>query len=165
MYADIETSLPDDLLSLTDKMTMAASIECRAPFVDHELVELTTTIPGDLKVRGFKMKYLLKKALKDWLPSEILHRRKRGFGAPMGAWIRHDLSPLLDSLLSESQVKRRGLFNWQPIHEMVAKHKVQKADYTDHLLALINLELWCQIFLDGRDYREPVETVLTSVHA
>src|SRR5204862_2511256 len=131
IYADIKTSLPDDLLILTDKMTMAASIECRAPLMDQELVELTTRMPGDLKVRGLKLKYLFKKALKPWLPSEILHRKKRGFGAPMGSWIRHEVSPLLDNLLSETQVKTRGLFNWQPIHEMVAKHKAQKADYTD----------------------------------
>jgi asparagine synthase (glutamine-hydrolysing) len=161
--ADLHTSLPDDLLVLTDKMTMAASIECRAPFVDHELVELTSAMPGHLKVRGFKLKYILKKALKPWLPSEILHRKKRGFGAPMGSWIRHDLSPLADSLLSESQVKSRGLFNWKPIQEMLVKHKTQKSDYTDQLLALINLELWCQIFLDGRNHQEPVEMMYGSI--
>ncbi len=150
--ADINTSLPDDLLVLTDKMTMAASVECRAPFVDHELVELTAAMPGHLKVRGLKMKYLLKKALAPWLPAEILHRKKRGFGAPMGAWIRNEISPLVDTLLSEPQVKRRGLFHWQPIQEMLMKHRSRKADYTDQLLALVNLELWCQIFFDGKDH-------------
>jgi len=146
-------------------MTMAASIECRAPLIDHELVELSMTIPGDLKVRGLKLKYLMKKALKPWLPPEILYRKKRGFGAPMGSWIRHDLSPLLDSLLSESQIKKRGLFNSQPIHEMVARHKAEKADYTDQLLALINLELWCQIFLDGNSYKDSAEMMMSGAQA
>jgi len=159
IYADLKTSLADDLLALTDKMTMAASIECRAPFVDHELIEMASSIPDSMKVRGFTMKYLLKKAVKPWLPPEILNRKKRGFGAPVGSWIRNDLSPLVDNLLSETQVKRRGLFNWSVIREMIAVHNAQKSDYTDHLLALINLELWCQIFMDGKDHQEVLEVM------
>ena len=159
IYADLKTSLADDLLALTDKMTMAASIECRAPLVDHELIEMASSMPDSMKVRGFTMKYLLKKAVKPWLPPEILNRKKRGFGAPVGSWIRNDLSPLVDNLLSETQVKRRGLFNWSVIREMIAVHKAQKSDYTDHLLALINLELWCQIFMDGKDHHEVLEVM------
>ena len=138
---------------------MAASIECRAPLVDHELIEMASSMPDSMKVRGFTMKYLLKKAVKPWLPPEILNRKKRGFGAPVGSWIRNDLSPLVDNLLSETQVKRRGLFNWSVIREMIAVHKAQKSDYTDHLLALINLELWCQIFMDGKDHHDVLEVM------
>jgi len=163
IYADVKTSLTDDLLALTDKMTMAVSIECRAPFVDHELIEMAAQMPDSLKVRGFTMKYLLKKAVQPWLPREILKRKKRGFGAPMGSWIRNDLNPLMENLLSEVQVKRRGLFNWSVIRELIARHKAQKGDYTDHLLALINLELWCQIFMDGRDHHEVTEMVAAGV--
>jgi asparagine synthase (glutamine-hydrolysing) len=72
----------------------------------------------------------------------------------MGSWIRHDLEPLLSSLLSEKQVRKRGLFNWTVVQQLISHHMSQKSDYTDHLLALINLELWCQIFLDGKDHRE-----------
>jgi len=159
IYADLKTSLADDLLALTDKMTMAASIECRAPFVDHELVELAASVPESLKVRGFTMKYLLKKVVKPWLPAEILNRKKRGFGAPMGSWIRNDLGPLVNNLLSEEQIRKRGLFNWAFVDGMVAKHNAQKSDYSDHLLALINLELWCRIFLDGQDHNDVTETM------
>jgi asparagine synthase (glutamine-hydrolysing) len=155
IYADLKTSLPDDLLVLTDKMTMAASIECRAPFLDHELVELSARMPDSLKVRGLKMKYLLKKVVKPWLPAEILHRTKRGFGAPMGAWLRGDLAVLVQNLLSEEQINRRGLFNWAFVKEMVLKHNTQRQDYTDQLLALINLELWCRVFLDGLSHCDP----------
>jgi asparagine synthase (glutamine-hydrolysing) len=154
MYADVKTSLADDLLALTDKMTMAASLECRAPFVDQELVELAAKIPDSLKVRGFKMKYLLKKVVQPWLPDKILKRKKRGFGAPVGSWMRNDLSSLVEGILSEEPVKKRGLFNWSVIREMVGKHKAQQADYTDQLLALISLELWCRIFLDGMSYSD-----------
>src|SRR6202012_3315916 len=84
IYVDLKTSLPDDLLMLTDRMSMAASLECRAPLVDYELVEMTARMPANLKVRGLTMKYLLKKVLEPLVPREILHRKKRGFGAPMG---------------------------------------------------------------------------------
>jgi asparagine synthase (glutamine-hydrolysing) len=162
IYADLKTSLADDLLALTDKMTMAASIECRAPFVDHELVELAASLPDSFKVRGFTMKYLLKKVVKPWLPPEILHRKKRGFGAPMGAWLRNDLGVLIKDVLSEDQVRKRGLFRWSPIKEMVAKHNTQKYDYTDQLLALINLELWCRIYLDRQDHDDLTQMMAVS---
>ena len=148
IYVDMKTSLPDDLLVLTDKMSMAASIECRAPFVDHELVELTSRIPSHLKVRGLSMKYLLKKAVKPWLPKEILQRKKRGFGAPVGAWLRRDLKLLVHDTLSEQRVRERGLFQWSVVDEMIRKHETQRGDYTDHLMALINLELWFRQFMD-----------------
>jgi asparagine synthase (glutamine-hydrolysing) len=148
IYVDLKTSLADDLLALTDKMTMAMSLECRAPFMDHELVELAARMPACLKVHGFSMKYILKKAVKPWLPTEILNRKKRGFGAPMGAWLRRDLKLLVRETLSESKVHKRGFFHWPVIKELIQKHEAQEGDYTDHLLALINLELWCQQFID-----------------
>ncbi len=163
LYVDIKTSLPDDLLALTDKMSMAASIECRAPFVDHELVELASRIPSQWKVRGLTMKFLLKKAVQPWLPEEILRRKKRGFGAPVGAWLRNDLGVLLQETLSEEQVNKRGLFDWEVVKEIIASHHAQSSDHTDHLLALISLELWCGIFLDGNHWRSTRE--IQAAHA
>lgn len=164
IYVDLKTSLPDDLLALTDKMTMAASIECRAPLIDHELVELTSTMPPNLKVRGFTLKYLLKKAVEPWLPREIIARKKRGFGAPVGSWLRGELEPLVEDTLAERQVKSRGLFDPKVLREIIAAHRANRADHTDHLLALINFELWCRIFLDGQDwkYNPAPQTALTS---
>lgn len=151
IYVDMKTSLADDLLALTDKMTMAKSIECRAPFMDHELIELTSRIPADLKIRGFTLKHLLKKVVAPWLPKEILHRRKRGFGAPIGSWLRSSLDGLVQEMLSESQVSKRGLFDGAVVRELIRAHRDRKSDHTDHLLALINLEIWCRLFLDGGD--------------
>jgi asparagine synthase (glutamine-hydrolysing) len=153
IYADLKTSLPDDLLALTDRMSMAASIECRAPFVDYELIELASRIPSSSKVRGFTLKYLLKKAVAPWLPREIIHRKKRGFGAPVGSWLRHDLQPLIHDLLSEEQVRRRGLMHWPAVENILQAHQEQRSDYTDHIFALIALETWCRIYLDGLDWR------------
>lgn len=157
LYVDLKTSLPDDLLAMTDRMSMAASIECRAPLVDYELVELMSRMPSSLKVHGFTMKYMMKKAVAPWLPREILERKKRGFGAPIGAWLRKDLQPMVSELLSEDQIRRRGLFHWPVIQQLIADHAAQRSDHTDHLLALVMLELWCQIFLDGNAW-ESVRT-------
>lgn len=157
IYVDLKTSLPNDLLALTDRMSMAASLECRVPLVDAELIELTARMPANLKVRGMTMKYLLKKALEPWLPSEILHRKKRGFGAPMGSWLRRDLETLLADTLNEDQVRRRGFFDPRVVNEIIAAHRAQISDHTDHLLALINFELWCRIYIDGNDWRSAPE--------
>jgi asparagine synthase (glutamine-hydrolysing) len=153
IYVDLKTSLPDDLLALTDRMSMAASIECRAPLVDHELIELASSMPSSMKIRGMKLKYLLKKALAPWLPGEILHRKKRGFGAPFGSWLRTELQPVISELLSEDQVRKRGLFQFSAIRMLLEEHHSQRCDHSDRLLALIVLELWCRVVLDGNDWR------------
>jgi asparagine synthase (glutamine-hydrolysing) len=159
MYADLKTSLADDLLAMTDRMSMAASIECRAPFLDFELVELSRRMPSSLKVREFTMKYLLKKAVAPWLPREILRRKKRGFGAPIGAWLRKELQPLTSELLSEEQVRRRGLFQWPAIKQLIANHAAEHSDCTDHLFALLMLELWCQVYLDQNNLARCTDSV------
>lgn len=148
IYVDLKTSLADDLLALTDKMSMAASIECRAPFLDHELVELTARMPSNLKVRGTTMKYLLKKVVQPWVPSEILHRKKRGFGAPMGAWLKNSLESLVHDTLSATATRNRGFFDPVVVQKIVDDHRQSRADHTDHLLSLITFELWCRIYLD-----------------
>ncbi|WNM63972.1 asparagine synthase (glutamine-hydrolyzing) [Candidatus Nitrospira neomarina] len=158
IYVDLKTSLPDDLLALTDKMTMAASIECRAPFIDHKLVELANRIPSHLKIHGFTTKRLLKKAVSPWLPEGILKRPKRGFGAPLGAWLRKDLEVIMNETLSESQVRKRGLFRWDQVKATIASHRNRQQDHTDHLLTLINLELWLRIFIDGNGYQADPES-------
>ena len=152
IYTDLKTSLPDDLLALTDRMSMAASIECRAPLVDYELIELASQMPSSLKVRGVTMKYLLKKAVAPWLPRQVIERKKRGFGAPMGSWLRKDLQPMIRDLLSENQIRRRGLFHWPAIQQLIADHQAQRKDYTDQLFALVALEVWCRIYLDSSGY-------------
>jgi asparagine synthase (glutamine-hydrolysing) len=150
MYVDLKTSLPDDLLALTDRMSMAASVECRAPLVDYELLELASHIPSELKVRGLTMKYLLKKAVAPWVPREVIERKKRGFGAPVGSWLRDDLLPLTRDLLSEERVRERGLFHWPVVEGILRAHQEQRADHTDQVFALIALETWCRVYLDGQ---------------
>jgi len=147
---DLMTQLPDDLLMLTDKMTMATSIECRVPLLDQDLLDLAARMPSNLKIQGRTLKYILKKALRGLLPDEILYRKKRGFGAPMGAWLKQELAPLMKYVLSQNSVEKRGLFHWDCIKETIALHESNREDHTDHLLSLMNLELWCRMYLDGQ---------------
>jgi asparagine synthase (glutamine-hydrolysing) len=150
MDVDFATQLPDDLLMLTDKMSMAVSLECRVPLLDQRLVELAAGMPGSLKMRGGELKHVMKRALAGVLPDSILHREKRGFGAPMGAWLRAELAPVLRDVLSRESVMRRGLLDPDAVERTIREHEQQKADRTDHLLALINLEIWCRLYLDGQ---------------
>jgi asparagine synthase (glutamine-hydrolysing) len=152
MFAvDAETQLPDDLLMLTDKMSMAVSLECRVPLLDHQLVELAASMPTAIKVRRGRLKHVLKESLGDLLPNDILGRKKRGFGTPMGAWLKKELAPLVRRLLAPEVVQARGLFRQPVIDRLVADHEGNRIDGTDILLALINLEIWSRIYLDHRD--------------
>ena len=165
MTVDLMTQMPDDLLMLTDKMTMATSLECRVPLLDERLVNLALAMPSRHKVRGRNLKYALKKALEGLLPDDILYRAKRGFGAPMGAWLKNELAALLDVVLSRESVERRGLFRWQAVAATVAEHRAAKADHTDHLLALMNLEIWSRVYLDGRTPSDVTEELEADAEA
>jgi len=149
LAVDAETQLPDDLLLLTDKMSMAVSLECRVPLLDHELVELAARMPESVKIRGGELKHAMKAAVADLLPREILDRKKRGFGAPMGAWLKGELAAVTRELLSPRAVAARGLFEPAAVSGLVAAHEASRVDGTDRLLALLNLEVWCRIFLDA----------------
>ncbi len=150
MRVDLATQLPNDLLMLTDKMTMASSIECRVPLLNHRLVEFAARMPAEIRIRNGELKTVLKAALRGLLPESILHRKKRGFGAPMGAWLKGELAPLMRHFLSPEAVRRRGLVSWEMVEKTMAEHEARKADRTDHLLSLMNLEVWACLYLDGR---------------
>jgi asparagine synthase (glutamine-hydrolysing) len=150
LAVDAETQLPDDLLMLTDKMSMATSLECRVPLLDQELVELTARMPAEVKIRGGRLKHAMKEAVSGLLPRDILERKKRGFGTPMGAWLRGDLAPMVRHLLSEAVVEDRGLFHYPVVRDLIAAHETNRIDGTDKLLSLINLEIWSHIYLDRR---------------
>jgi len=150
LSVDAETQLPDDLLMLTDKMSMAVSLECRVPLLDQELVELAARMPEGIKMRGGRLKHVMKAALQDVLPVDIRERKKRGFGTPMGAWLKSELGPVMRDLLSKDSVAARGLFHYPEIARLIDAHQTNRQDGTDQLLTLLNLEIWARIYLDGR---------------
>jgi asparagine synthase (glutamine-hydrolysing) len=149
MSVDLRSQLPDDLLLLSDKITMAPSIECRVPLLDESLVEFAAHLPGEYKVRRGQLKWLMKRALGTVLPREIIDRPKRGFGAPVGAWIKEQLAPIIEWLLSPASIARRGLLQGEAVALALAAHRSQREDLTDLLWSLVTLELWCRMFLDG----------------
>ncbi len=165
MSVDFATQMPDDLLLLTDKMSMATSLECRVPLLDRQLVELAARMPSGVKMRGGQLKSLLKSSLSELLPNDILHRQKRGFGAPVGAWIKSELAPLLTHVLSRKSIEQRGWFHWPAVAETIEMHRQQRADHTDHLMCLLNLELWARLYLDGvstNDLGEELQALLAA---
>jgi len=155
MRVDAQTQLPEDLLLLTDKITMATSIECRVPFLDDRLAELAAQAPADVKLGQGQLKKLLKQALRGVLPDEILDRSKRGFGAPMGEWFKRDLRPLREALLNPAAIEARGFLSATGVQAVLQAHDANREDYSDLLLVLMNLEIWCRLFLD----RHSVEDV------
>jgi asparagine synthase (glutamine-hydrolysing) len=150
LAVDAQTQLPDDLLMLTDKMSMAVSLECRVPLLDHELVELAASMPARIKIKGGRLKHLMKDALAPMLPDDILNRKKRGFGTPMGAWLKQGLAPVLRGLLAPEVVRARGWLDAAAVSALADDHAANRIDGTDALLALMNLEVWSRIYLDGR---------------
>lgn len=146
MYFDLKMSLPEQLLMLTDKMTMAASVETRVPFLDHRVVEFAARTPARIKIRGMKLRHLQKRAFRGRLPDYVYEQRKKGFGAPVGVWLRRELRPLVDELLRGPYLQRQGIFNLERVTSLVEDHYLRRADYTDQLLSLIVFQLWFQAY-------------------
>jgi len=142
--------LADHNLTYTDKMSMAAGVEVRVPFLDLDLIEHAARIPVGLKQRGRVGKWVLKKAMEPYLPKDVIYRSKSGFGAPLRRWMRHDLRHLLEDLLSVDSLKRRGLFEPAAVRRLIARNDSGKADAAYTLLSLLCIEIWCRAFLDGR---------------
>ena len=151
-YLDVKTYLADDLLMMGDKMSMATSLELRVPFCDHKLVEFAAGIPSEMKFRGSRLKSLFKKAMEGLLPKEILTRKKQGFMIPIAQWLQKDARPFTLDLLSETNIRKRGYFNPQYIHWMLEQHYTGRQNLTDQIFALMTLELWHRIYLDGERF-------------
>jgi asparagine synthase (glutamine-hydrolysing) len=140
--------LTDHNLLYTDKMSMAAGVEVRVPFLDIDLVEFASQIPINFKQRGADGKWVLKKAMEGYLPDEIIYRKKTGFGAPLRKWMRNDLREMLGDLLSAESVKRRGLFDSVKVQKMISRNDTGEIDASYTLLSLLCIEIWCRKFMD-----------------
>jgi len=147
MYFDLKGSLPEQLLMLTDKMTMAKSLEARVPYLDHRLVEFMAQTPTSMRVRGFELRYLQRAYLRPRLPSYVLERKKRGFGAPFGGWIRTDLASMMQDYLGADRLRRQGLFDADVTGRMLAEHMARKEDRTDFLLAALSFQIWHEEYI------------------
>ncbi len=147
-YVDIKTYLTDDILVKVDRMSMAPSLEARVPFLDHKVMEFAAMIPSHLKLKGFTTKHILKKAVWDILPHEILTRGKEGFSIPIKNWLTQELRPLLEDTLSESRLKQRGYFQPAYVRQLIREHLDGQENHSHRLWALMMVEIWHQAYID-----------------
>jgi asparagine synthase (glutamine-hydrolysing) len=162
MRLDLETYLPDDILTKVDRMSMAHSIESRVPLLDHEVVSFAASLPSGLKIAGGERKRVLKRAAARFLPAEVLTRRKRGFGVPIGDWFRGPLRPLLVETLQSRRTRQRGYFHQPFVDRLVREHLSKRRDHTLRLWQLLMFELWHRRYLDASwtSDAQPEETSL-----
>jgi|CXWL01.1.fsa_nt_gi asparagine synthase (glutamine-hydrolysing) len=145
---DIERSLPLDILTKVDRMSMAHSLESREPLLDHRLVEFAATIPPEMQMKNGTGKYVFKQAMRGVLPDEVIDRPKQGFGIPLGHWFRGRLSSFLRDLLLSGPALSRGIFQRAYVIKLIERHEAGR-DLGLELWTLISFELWCRAFLDG----------------
>jgi asparagine synthase (glutamine-hydrolysing) len=146
---DIETYLPDDILTKVDIASMTHSLEARAPLVDHHVVELGVALPGRLKLRAGKGKHILKRAFADLVPSEIVNRRKKGFALPTSRWLRGRLHGRARDLLLSPEARGRGLFDPAAVGSLLDRHRAGE-DHGERIWNLMVLETWYRELVDGR---------------
>ena len=166
-HADLQTYLVE-LLMKQDQMSMAASVESRVPFLDHRFVEYAAALPGRFKLRGWRTKAVLREALRDVVPPEILNRKKMGFPVPLGRWLRGPFAALLREYVLAPRALQRNLFDPAGVRGMVDEHLTGRSNHGDRLWLLINLEIWQRIFLEGEEpelVSQPAEKAMLDVGA
>jgi len=148
IYVELKLRLPELLLMRVDKITMATSVEARVPFLDHHLVEYALSLPRSLKVEGKSGKHILKRALEDVLPHDLLFSPKRGFGAPIREWFRNGLDEIVDAHLMNSPIRSRDFFDYKFIARLLDEHKRGTHDWSFHLWILLNLSMWYERWIE-----------------
>ena len=156
LYLDYKTFLPDDILALSDRISMAHGLEVRVPFVDHRLVESVFPLPDRAKVGWGRGKALLRRALAPQLPRAHLHAPKRGFVGPMASWLRHELRPMLMDELSPSRLARLGHFDPQLVERLLLEHDQGRHNRESILWALLTFSLWHRLYCEGGARSSPV---------
>jgi len=153
LYLDTKIFMTSLNLNYADKMGMASSVEVRVPFLDRALAEFVAwNVSPRAKLHGtFRpiTKHILRKAIAEMLPTEVLHQPKAGFGAPVDYWLAHELRPMVDDLLSTTRLKDRGIFQPEVVHSFVQQHRSGAHDWSMQIWQLLTLEIWMRQFIDG----------------
>src|SRR5271166_660256 len=149
LYLDLKTYLPADILTKVDRMSMLASLEARAPMVDHVFLEWATGLTSEWKMRGGEQKYILKRlAERVGVPREVLHRPKQGFALPLVHWTRHELKELIQTVLLEPRTLQRGYLNPRGVHQLLDEHFRQRRNHAGRIWRLLMFELWHRNYLE-----------------
>ncbi|KAF4516165.1 hypothetical protein B566_EDAN000403 [Ephemera danica] len=151
--SDLNLYLPDDLLTLSDRISMAHSLEVRVPFVDHKLIEWAARLPSRYKVRGFQKKALFKKAIRDLLPAGHFTRPKQGFSIPLAYWLRGSLKPMLMDLLGTRYMKESPWFDWTTVQRLVNEHLSGQQNHEVRLWAIICFQAWEREYASSKSSR------------
>jgi asparagine synthase (glutamine-hydrolysing) len=163
LYLDTKIFMASLNLTYNDKMSMASSVEVRVPFLDRELAEFVAwNVPPQMKLKGKwrpVTKYIFRRAMQEVLPREVLQQPKAGFAAPIDYWLAHDLRPMVDDLLAEAQIRRRGLFRPERVRAFVEEHRRGVQDWSMQIWQFLTLELWSRVFLDGGSRRLAADTI------
>jgi asparagine synthase (glutamine-hydrolysing) len=166
LYLDSKTYLPGDILTKVDRMSMAVSLEARVPLLDHKLIEFVTRIPASLKMKGLETKHIFKRAVRSFVPAEILNRPKQGFGVPIQEWINDQMRERIHETLTAQRTRERGLFNPAYIELLLHEHGRGRRDHSPALWSLLMLELWHRNFVDAAGFeREHVSSEVVPVTA
>jgi asparagine synthase (glutamine-hydrolysing) len=147
LYIDTRASLPDDLLMVGDKTSMANSLESRVPFLDYRLIEFVESLPPDLKLKGVTGKYLHKRALEKWVPKDVVYRKKKGFANPIEDWFRSAMRPFVEDCLLPSDAAVGQFFDQRYIHRMLEADRAGKDQFRRHIYLLVSFELWHRAFM------------------
>ena len=142
LYIDTKTWLPNSLLMKADRMTMAASVELRVPFLDHRLAEFVAAVPSHMKLRHGKTKYLLREAMKTVLPASIISRGKMGFPTPLSQMFRADLQSYCRDILLSQSARERGYFEPRVVERVLREHAAGEADHSETIWRMLVLEQW-----------------------
>jgi asparagine synthase (glutamine-hydrolysing) len=159
LYSDLMTRMPDHLLAIGDRMSMAHSLEARPVLVDREIVDFAAAIPARLKLKRGELKYVLKRVAARYLPKEVLARPKQGFTFPLGKWMRTDLRKFLESLAERSRFVEHGIFDAGYVRKLTREHLEGRVDHNYRLWILINLEFWYRSFIDGETLASQQERI------
>jgi asparagine synthase (glutamine-hydrolysing) len=153
LYLDTKIFMASLNLTYNDKMSMASSVEIRVPFLDRQFAEFVAwNVKPESKLKGKwrpVTKHIFREAMRSMLPDEVLRQPKAGFAAPVDYWLAHDLRPMVDDLLSESQIRRRGLFRPEVVRKYIDEHRRGREDWSMQIWQFLTLEIWMQLFLDG----------------
>jgi asparagine synthase (glutamine-hydrolysing) len=148
LFLDLETLLPDQVLAFVDRLSMAHSVEVRPPFLDHRLVELVAGLSGSIKIKGGRVKHILKEAVADLLPAELLARPKEGFIMPVNEWLIGSLKDYVQATLAPERLARHGLFRPEAIRQLLESHYAGGANRGNQIWNLLMLQLWWEGYVD-----------------
>jgi len=148
-YCDVKTYLPDDILALTDRLSMCHSLEVRVPFLDHELFEFSATIPSEIKMSWLRKKHLLKTSLSTMLPEAVLSHRKQGFVGPMSRWLKRDLKAYTLGVLAPERLARHDILDQQTVARILRDHFDGRETNDALIWSLVVFQTWFDLYVDG----------------